>query len=189
MSEIFNVGKISYEGPKSKNPLSFKHYNADEVIAGKTMREHLRFAMSYWHTLCGDGTDMFGIGTTDKTFGEIDPMKIAEKKVDAGFELICNILLLSCIITHIDSGDFASIIEDTADDCFPLCTIGIHNYSLFWGDCNGLIFMGECFCCRLVEDQIGHVGTFRVHSSLSEFKAQKAAVHSSDLAIQLVLIQ
>ena len=88
MSEIFNVGKISYEGPKSKNPLSFKHYNADEVIAGKTMREHLRFAMSYWHTLCGDGTDMFGIGTTDKTFGEIDPMKIAEKKVDAGFELM-----------------------------------------------------------------------------------------------------
>ena len=88
MSEIFNIGKINYEGPKSKNPLSFKHYNADEVIAGKTMKEHLRFAMSYWHTLCGDGTDMFGIGTTDKTFGESDPMKIAEKKVDAGFELM-----------------------------------------------------------------------------------------------------
>ena len=88
MSEIFNIGKINYEGPKSKNPLSFKHYNADEVIAGKTMKDHLRFAMSYWHTLCGDGTDMFGIGTTDKTFGESDPMKIAEKKVDAGFELM-----------------------------------------------------------------------------------------------------
>lgn len=88
MSEIFNVGKIKYEGALSKNPLAFKHYNADEVIAGKTMREHLRFAMSYWHTLCGDGTDMFGIGTVDKSFGGLTPMEIAKKKVEAGFELM-----------------------------------------------------------------------------------------------------
>ena len=52
---IFNVEKIKYEGPKSTNPLSFKYYNADEVVGGKTMREQLRFAMSYWHTLCGNG--------------------------------------------------------------------------------------------------------------------------------------
>ena len=88
MSEIFNVGKIKYEGALSKNPLAFKHYNAEEVIAGKTMREHLRFAMSYWHTLCGDGTDMFGIGTVDKSFGGLTPMEIAKKKVEAGFELM-----------------------------------------------------------------------------------------------------
>ena len=85
---IFNVDKIKYEGAKSQNPLSFKFYNPDEVIGGKTMREQLRFAMSYWHTLCGDGTDMFGVGTADKSFGGLTPMEIAEKKVEAGFELM-----------------------------------------------------------------------------------------------------
>ena len=73
---IFNVEKIKYEGVKSTNPLSFKYYNPDEVVGGKTMREQLRFAMSYWHTLCGDGTDMFGIGTVDKSYGGLTPMEI-----------------------------------------------------------------------------------------------------------------
>ena len=85
---IFNVEKIKYEGVKSTNPLSFKYYNPDEVVGGKTMREQLRFAMSYWHTLCGDGTDMFGIGTVDKSFGGLTPMEVAKKKVEAGFELM-----------------------------------------------------------------------------------------------------
>ena len=46
----FKVDKIQYEGPQSKNPLAFKYYNPDEVVMGKPMKEHLRFAMSYWHT-------------------------------------------------------------------------------------------------------------------------------------------
>jgi len=88
MSEIFKIGKVNYEGAESKNPFAFKHYNKDEVIAGKTMGEHLKFAMSYWHTLCGDGTDMFGVGTADKAFGGEDVMDIYKKKVEAGFELM-----------------------------------------------------------------------------------------------------
>ena len=58
-----DVKKIQYEGPKSKNPLAFKHYNADEMVAGKSMREHLRFAVVYWHTFRGTGSDPFGAGT------------------------------------------------------------------------------------------------------------------------------
>ena len=69
MKEYFNVGKIKYEGAKSQNPFSFKHYNPDKIIDGKPMCEHLKFALSYWHTLGGDGTDMFGAGTIDKSFG------------------------------------------------------------------------------------------------------------------------
>ena len=66
MKEYFvGIPKIAYEGPKTKNSLAFRYYNPDEVIAGKTMREHLRFSMAYWHTLCADGTDMFGRGTAD----------------------------------------------------------------------------------------------------------------------------
>lgn len=86
--QIFDIGKIAYEGPDSKNPFAFQFYNKDEVIAGKKMSEHLKFSMAYWHTLVADGTDMFGVGTTDKSFGESDPLALAKKKVYAAFELM-----------------------------------------------------------------------------------------------------
>ena len=57
------VGKIRYEGAATDNPLAFRHYNPEALIAGRTMREHLRFAMSYWHTMVAEGSDMFGVGT------------------------------------------------------------------------------------------------------------------------------
>ena len=89
MKEYFvGIPKIAYEGPKTKNPLAFRYYNPDEVIGGKTMREHLRFSIAYWHTLCADGTDMFGRGTADKSFGESDPMAHARAKAYAAFELM-----------------------------------------------------------------------------------------------------
>ena len=69
MKEFFpNVPKIKYEG-KGGPSLSFKFYNPDEKLGGKTMKEHLKFAMSYWHTLCNNALDLFGPGTLDKTFG------------------------------------------------------------------------------------------------------------------------
>ena len=88
IKQIFDIGKIAYEGPDSKNPFAFKFYNKDEVIAGKKMSEHLKFSMAYWHTLVADGTDMFGVGTTDKSFGQRDPLALAKKKVYAAFELM-----------------------------------------------------------------------------------------------------
>ncbi|MCQ2407858.1 MAG: xylose isomerase [Oscillospiraceae bacterium] len=89
MSEFFsNIPKIPYEGKLSTNPLAFKYYNPDEIIDGKPMREHLKFALSWWHTMGGDGTDMFGVGTADKTWGENDPAKRAIAKVDAAFEIM-----------------------------------------------------------------------------------------------------
>lgn len=89
MSEIFcGLEKVQYEGPLSKNRFAFRYYNQDEVILGKKMREHLRFAISYWHTLGATGIDMFGAGTMDKRFGARDDMEAAYKKVDACFELM-----------------------------------------------------------------------------------------------------
>ena len=88
MEYFANISKIKYEGAQSQNPLSFKFYNPDEVIAGKTMREHLRFAMAYWHTMCAEGTDMFGVGTADKSYGATDPMALARNKAHAAFELM-----------------------------------------------------------------------------------------------------
>ena len=88
MEYFENIGKIKYEGKLSANPLAFKFYNPDEVVAGKTMREHLRFAMAYWHTMCAEGTDMFGVGTIAKNYGAQDPMEQARNKAYAAFELM-----------------------------------------------------------------------------------------------------
>lgn len=83
-----NIPKIRYEGAESDNPMAFKFYNPEEQIAGKSMRDQLRFAMSYWHTMCAEGADMFGVGTSDKSYGQTDPMAQAEHKAHAAFELM-----------------------------------------------------------------------------------------------------
>ena len=89
MSEYFpNIPKIKFEGANSTNPLSFKFYNPDEIVAGKTMREHLKFGLSYWHTLCAEGVDMFGEGTADKSFNLSDPIEHAKAKAHASFEIM-----------------------------------------------------------------------------------------------------
>ncbi len=89
MSEFFKgIDKIKYEGSKSTNPLAFKFYDPNAVIGGKTMREQLRFAMSYWHTMCAGGSDMFGADTIDKSYGATDPMELAKNKAYAAFELM-----------------------------------------------------------------------------------------------------
>lgn len=86
--DYFNVGKINYEGPESTNPFAFKQFNKDEVVLGKTMGEHLRFAMSWWHTLGASGADQFGDSTSNRPWSDKDLLKQAKNKVDAGFELM-----------------------------------------------------------------------------------------------------
>lgn len=86
------VPQIPCDGPSKKkkfDPLSFRWYNADQVVGGKTMREHLRFAMAWWHTLGGHGADPFGLPTKKFPWTEApDPMQHAKDKMDAGFELM-----------------------------------------------------------------------------------------------------
>ena len=88
MEYFKSIQKIQYEGADSKNPLAFRFYNPDEIVGGKTMREQLRFAMSYWHTMCAGGTDMFGSETIIKSYGAQDAMEIAKNKAYASFELM-----------------------------------------------------------------------------------------------------
>jgi len=84
------IGRIPYEGPKSDNPLAFKYYNAERLVGGKTMKEHLRFAVAYWHSFCGDGLDPFGAATHLHPWSSDarNPMEAAEHKIDAAFEFI-----------------------------------------------------------------------------------------------------
>ncbi|HUT23091.1 MAG TPA: xylose isomerase, partial [Sumerlaeia bacterium] len=88
MTEFFpEVKKIKYEGPDSKNPLAFRHYNPKQKVLGKTMAEHLRFSVCYWHTFKGAGADPFGPGTIIRAYNQHDnPMKVAEETMRCAFE-------------------------------------------------------------------------------------------------------
>jgi xylose isomerase len=87
MNEFFKeVGKIKYEGKDSKNPLAFKYYNPEEVIAGKTMKEHLRFSVAYWHTFTADGSDPFGKATMLRPWDGLTGMELAKARMYANFE-------------------------------------------------------------------------------------------------------
>lgn len=86
--EYFDFKTIKYEGINSTNPFSFKEYNPKEKVLGKTMEEHLRFAMSYWHTLGSVGVDMFGSSSNSRPWEDSDPYEYAIKKADAGFEFM-----------------------------------------------------------------------------------------------------
>ncbi|MBI1374807.1 MAG: xylose isomerase [Phycisphaera sp.] len=90
MTEYFaGVKTIKYEGPDSKNPLAFKHYNPKKKVLGKTMAEHLRFAVCYWHSMKGGGGDPFGVATRIMPWNEgSDEMEIAENTMRANFEFI-----------------------------------------------------------------------------------------------------
>lgn len=83
----YNNNKIVFEGKQSKNPFAFRYYDAEKDVGGKKMKEWLKFAMSYWHTVNAAGTDMFGGDTMDKTFG-LSGMEMYKKKADFAFDLM-----------------------------------------------------------------------------------------------------
>jgi xylose isomerase len=91
--EVFpGIGAITFEGRNSDNPLAFKWYNPQQVVAGKTMAEHLRFAVCYWHTFCGTGADPFGGATKVFPWATgADAIARARNKMDAAFEFITKI--------------------------------------------------------------------------------------------------
>jgi xylose isomerase len=85
------IGKIEYEGRKSKNPLAFKWYNPEEVVSGKKMKDHLRFAIAFWHSFCGDGSDPFGNATRLYPWDKAKDDDKIQQRLDAAFEFITKI--------------------------------------------------------------------------------------------------
>ena len=89
MSAFPEIERIRYEGPDSKKPLAFRHYDADEVIEGKTMKDHMRFSVVYWHTFRGTGSDPFGAATMQRPWDDgSESVENAINRVRAAFELI-----------------------------------------------------------------------------------------------------
>lgn len=88
MAYFENIGKIHYEGKTTDNPFAFRHYNPEEIVLGKTMKEHLRFAVAYWHTMTQDGSDPFGNPTNIRNWWGETPMETAKNRVEAFFEIL-----------------------------------------------------------------------------------------------------
>ena len=91
-NEVFpGIGKIQYEGRESRNPLAFKWYDPDTKVAGKKMKDHLRYAIAYWHSFCGDGTDTFGASTRSFPYDGMTGDDRIRVKLDMAFEFITKI--------------------------------------------------------------------------------------------------
>lgn len=107
------VGAIQYEGPKSDNPFAFKWYDENRVVAGKSMKEHMRFAVCYWHTFCNTGGDPFGPGTKHFPWDTAaDPVQRAKDKMDAAFEFISKLGVPYYCFHDIDLVDEGASVRD-----------------------------------------------------------------------------
>ena len=92
MEYFKGIGKINYEGKNSDNPFAFKYYDPEKIIAGKSLKEHFKFAVAYWHSFCGQGADPFGVGTQEFPWDAAkDPLQAAKNKADAAFEFLTKI--------------------------------------------------------------------------------------------------
>lgn len=93
MSFFAAVDPIAYRGPDSTDPLAFRYYDAGRLVLGKSMAEHLRFAVCYWHSFDAPGADVFGDGTWDRPWadGRAEPMAAARAKLDAAIEFIAKL--------------------------------------------------------------------------------------------------
>jgi xylose isomerase len=142
MEYFKNIKKIKYEGRETDNPLAFRWYDENKMVAGKTMKEHLRFAVAYWHSFCGTGGDPFGPGT--KVFPwnfKTDAVERAKDKVDAAFEFITKLGVPYYCFHDVDMVDEAENLAvfrkrlDTVSD-YALEKQQATGVKLLWGTAN-----------------------------------------------------
>lgn len=162
MKEYFpNVSKIKYEGADSKNPLSFKHYNAPEKIGDKTMVEHLRVAVAYWHTFCGTGSDPFGNMTMFRPWNEgASEMEKAEKKLHAAFEFFTKLGVDYYCFHDRDIAPEGKDLAESNDRLEKICKIALQlqketGIKLLWGTAN--LFSNPRYMCGASTNPDPHV--------------------------------
>ena len=108
-----NISQIKFEGPESDNPLAFRWYDENKMVAGKTMKEHLRFACAYWHSFTGSGADPFGEPTHIFSWNTIqDPIERAYAKADAAFEFIGKLGLPYYCFHDVDAVDYTNDVAE-----------------------------------------------------------------------------
>jgi xylose isomerase len=144
MAEYFPEVKkpIVYEGPDSKNPLAFKHYNPKQKVLGKSMEDHLRFSVCYWHTMKGLGGDMFGLPTMIRAYNDAaDEMAVAEQTMHAAFEFITKLGVKFWCFHDTDISPEADTLDETNRRLDRIVKLAKQLQSdtgvkLLWGTCN-----------------------------------------------------
>lgn len=126
MKSYADIKTILYEGKESTEPFAFKYYNPNEVIDGKPMKDHLKFAMSYWHTICAEGVDMFGGPSMDKSFGKSDPMEKFRAKADFAFELMDKLQIEYYCFHDVDIAPEGATVKESIDN-FKVMVDYIHD--------------------------------------------------------------
>lgn len=117
MNKMFSdVPVIKYEGKNTTNPLAFRYYNPEEKIGEKTMEEHLRFSMAYWHTMNGTGMDMFGTGTAERPWTTSDLLELARFRVEAAFELMSKLNIPFFCFHDTDIAPEGGTLQETFDN-------------------------------------------------------------------------
>lgn len=136
------VNQIKYEGPESDNPLAYRWYDEKKVVAGKPLKEHLRFAVAYWHSFVGSGGDPFGEPTHKFPWDEAkDPIDRAKAKMDAAFEFITKMSFPYFCFHDVDVVDFGNDIKENERRLQALVEYAQEKQSesgvkLLWGTAN-----------------------------------------------------
>lgn len=158
------IETIPYEGPDSKNPFSFRHYKADQKIGEKTIEEHLRIAVSYWHTFCGTGGDPFGSQTLFRAWNEAATPQIAdEQRLDAAFELFTKLGVKYYCFHDRDIASEGKSLKETNEHFEKICKKALEKQKetgvkLLWGTAN--LFSHPRYMCGASTNPDPHVFAF-----------------------------
>ncbi|SIS89057.1 xylose isomerase [Belliella pelovolcani] len=144
MSQTYfpNIDKIKFEGRESQNPFAFKFYDENRVVAGKTMKEHFKFAIAYWHSFCATGSDPFGPGTITHPWDQKeDAVQRAKDKMDAAFEFFVKIGAPYYCFHDIDLIDEGATIEEYEERMRIITDYALQKQNetgvkLLWGTAN-----------------------------------------------------
>lgn len=162
MTEYFpNIKKIRFEGLDSKNPLSFKHYNAEEKVGEKSMQDHLRFSIAYWHTFCGEGVDPFGLPTLQRPWNAAaSAVENAEQKLRAAFEFFTKIGARYYCFHDRDIAPEGKTLRESNDNLEKMCKIALQmqndtGVKLLWGTAN--LFGHPRYMCGAATNPDPHI--------------------------------
>ncbi len=136
------IGKIEYEGVKSKSPLSFRYYDPKRIVSGRKMEQHFKFAIAYWHSFCNVGADPFGAGTRIMPWEEAtDPVKRAMDKMDAAFEFMTKLGIKYYCFHDVDLVDEGKTLGETRKRLMKLADHALtkqkkSKIKVLWGTAN-----------------------------------------------------
>ncbi len=154
------IEKIQYEGPASANPLAFQFYDAGAKIGDRSMQEHLRFSIAYWHTFCGTGSDPFGAKTLDRPWNAVAGMPGAEAKLYAAFEFFQKIGVEYYCFHDADMAPEGDSLQEFQLNLESMCKLTLQlqkdtGVKLLWGTAN--LFSHPRYMCGAATNPDPHV--------------------------------